>query len=90
MTTEQLQIFRKAFFQANDGRCSFPKKINYTENNRIEFYTNGMRGGLSVNFKFYLNEFQEYYIELFGYDDFSSWHKIIDNKGNIKIIETKI
>ncbi len=90
MTSEQLKIFKKAFFEANYGKCSFPKKISLTENNKIEFYTNGMRGGLSVDFRFKQNENGEYYLELYGRDDYSSWRKRISSDGNIETIDFKI
>ena len=90
MTPEQLKIFKKAFKEANYGQCSFPNKINFIESNKIEFYKNGMRGGLSVEFKFSLDEKGDYFLELFGSDDNSSWKKRIDNKGNIETIDFRI
>ena len=90
MTSEQLKIFKKAFFEANNGKCSFPKKISLTDNNKIEFYSNGMRGGLSVDFKFNQNENGEYYLELYGRDDYSSWRKLILSDGKIETIEFNI
>ena len=83
MTSEQLNIFRKAFKNATSGYISLPKEINLEKITEIEFYSEGMRGGHKVRFFITKNEKEELYIDLFGSDDYSSFHKRIEKNGNI-------
>lgn len=87
MTPEQLNIFRKSFKKATSGHISLPKRIFLEKITEIEFYSEGMRGGHKVRFFFKKNEQDEYYIELLGSDDYSSFHKRIEQDGTIIDLE---
>ncbi|CAM4125697.1 hypothetical protein FLWE109334_11765 [Flavobacterium weaverense] len=83
MTSEQLIIFRKAFKIATSGFINLPKVVSLEKITEIEFYSEGMRGGHKVRFFVKKNELEEFYIDLFGSDDYSSFHKRIEKDGNI-------
>lgn len=87
MDKNQLKIFAKSFREANHGKASLPKKFRFNEVNEIEFYTDGMRGGCTVRFFLKENDSGEWFLDLFGYDDYSSWHKRINQKGEITDLE---
>jgi hypothetical protein len=87
MTKEQLDIFKKAFLNANNGQIGFPDNFHLDKVNEIEFYTEGMRCGYKVRFLVKKNENSNWYLDLFGSDDYHSWHKRIDNNGNIYNLE---
>ena len=87
MTKEQLNIFKSAFKRANYGKISMPNRIDPLKIYEIEFYTNGMRGGYKVRFKIEKEDNQKYFLELLGSNDNSSWHKRIEQDGNIIELE---
>ena len=87
MDDNQLNIFKKKFLVANNGKIKFPEKFDSRKINEIEFYTQGMRGGYKVRFFIKLNDIGEWYLDLFGWDDNCSWHKRINNKGKITNLE---
>jgi hypothetical protein len=83
MTTEQLNVFRIAFKKATSGNISLPKQVNIEKITEIEFYSEGMRGGHKVRFFIKKNEREDFYLDLFGSDDYSSFHKRIEKDGSI-------
>lgn len=87
MNSDQLHIFSKAFCQANDGKVKFPKKFQFDQVNKIEFYSNGMRGGCTVRFILKQTGSGEWFLDLYAYDDYCSWHKRINQKGEIIDLE---
>jgi hypothetical protein len=87
MNDEQLNIFKKAFREANSGLIDFPEDFYEDKINEIEFYTEGMRGGRKVRFFMKKNEIGKLYIDLFAGTDFQSWHKRIEHDGTIKDLE---
>lgn len=87
MNPDLLHIFSKAFYQANDGKVTFPKKFQFDQVNKIEFYTNGMRGGCTVRFILKQTDSGEWFLDLYAYDDYCSWHKRINEKGEITDLE---
>ena len=87
MHKNQLHIFAKSFREANHQKASFPKKFQLDGINEIEFYTNGMRGGCTVRFFIRQTDSGEWFLDLFGSDDYSSWHKRINQNGEISDLE---
>ena len=87
MDKKQLNVFRAAFKRANYGKIAMPNKIDISKIYEIEFYPNGMRNGYHVRFLFIKDESQHFVLELLGSDDYSSWHKRIDQHGNITDLE---
>lgn len=88
MTKEQLNIFKSAFKRANYGKIAMPNRIDTSKIYDIEFYPNGMRGGYKVRFKIFKDDDQKYFLDLFGSDDNSNWHKRIEQNGNIIELES--
>ena len=87
MKKNQLNIFKKAFLKANHGEIKFPKEYHSDKINEIEFYTKGMRGGYKVRFFIKQNDTGDWYLDLFGGDDYCSWHKRINAEGEIINLE---
>ena len=80
---EKLKIFRQAYKKANNGKCSLPNRFDYNKITEFEFYTDGMRGGISSRFLFRKNLKDEYFLEFLSRTDDSSWHRIILSDGTI-------
>jgi len=80
---EKLKIFRQGFKKANNGKCSLPNRFDYNKITEFEFYTDGMRGGISSRFLFRKNLKDEYFLEFLSRTDYSSWHRIILSDGTI-------
>ena len=83
MDKQQLNIFKSAFKRANNGKIDMPNRIDIGKIYDVEFYPNGMRNGYKVRFFIAKDEHQKYFIDLLGGDDNSSWHKRIEQNGNI-------
>ncbi|MGV6861310.1 MAG: hypothetical protein ACWA41_06035 [Putridiphycobacter sp.] len=83
MDNNLLNIFSKAFLEANDGKVKFPENFQLDKINEIEIYTDGMRGGYKVRFFIKQNNYGKWYLDLFGRNDYCSWHKRIDENGAI-------
>ena len=88
MDDNQLHIFAKAFLEANNGEVKFPKRFQLDKINEIEFYTEGMRGGYKVRFFIKENSMGEWFLDLYGGNDYCSWHKRINKKGEIINLES--
>jgi len=87
MDKQQLNIFKSAFKRANNGKIDMPNRIDIGKIYDVEFYPNGMRNGYKVRFFIAKDEHQKYFIDLLGGDDNSSWHKRIEQNGNILELE---
>ncbi|GAB5564125.1 MAG: hypothetical protein Wins2KO_11880 [Winogradskyella sp.] len=87
MNNNQLNIFKANFLIANNGKVKFPEKFYPKKINEIEFYTEGMRGGYKVRFFIEQNDIGKWYLDLFGSDDYCSWHKRINHNGKIINLE---
>ncbi|WP_343635645.1 hypothetical protein [Fluviicola sp.] len=87
MDQNQLHIFSKAFFEANYRKAKLPKKFRLDQVNEIEFYSEGMRGGCTVRFFIRKNSSGEWFMDLFGGDDYVSWHRRIHQNGEITDLE---
>lgn len=80
---EKINIFRKAFKKANNGKCSLPNRFDFNKITEFEFYTDGMRGGISSRFIFRKSVKNEYFLEFLSKTDYSSLHRVILSDGTI-------
>lgn len=87
MDEEQLQIFKEAFFEANDRKIRFPDRFNQHKINELEWIADDITGGGSIRFFIRQHENEEWYLDLFAGDDFSTWHKRIHADGTIEDLE---
>ncbi len=74
---EKIQVFRKAFKKANHGKCSLPNRFDFDKINVVDFYTDGMRGGMNSSFLFRKNLQDEYFLEVISRDDNAKRHMVI-------------
>jgi hypothetical protein len=82
------EIFSEAFLKANCNVIRFPDNFHLDKINEIEFYTEGMRGGYDVRFFIKKNEVGAWYLDLFGGNDYHTWHKRITEQGEIIKLES--
>jgi hypothetical protein len=87
MDDNKLNIFKKAFKEANNGLINFPESFYIDKINEVEFYTEGMRGGRKIRFFIQRNEMGKWYLDLFARTDTHCWHKRIEEDGTIKNLE---
>ncbi|KAF9658479.1 hypothetical protein HBA12_14990 [Tenacibaculum mesophilum] len=80
---EKLKVFRQAFKKANNGKCSLPNRFDFNKITEFEFYTDGMRGGISSRFLFRKNLKGDFFLEFASRNDYSSWHRVILSDGTI-------
>lgn len=81
LSNNQLDIFKKGFFEVNMEMLRFPEKIFKGKIHEVQTYKRVMRDCWNCRFYIAIDEHNNWFMELFSSNDDCSWHYLINHEG---------